>query len=303
MQLVYVVDPIADDGITLLKEKGFAVFRLSKSQTIKESLKLIDPTKVTALIIRATKITVSELQSFPNLKIIARHGVGVDNLPLDYIKENKIRLTYTPGLNAISVAELTLTLMLDLLKKIPVNRKDNFYDGELLAGKTIGLIGYGKIAQKLSLILKPFGINLLVYNYRPKKLAYGTQVELDEIAKSSDIVSLHVPATPETTRMINNDFFIQMKKSAFLINTARGALIDSDSLYSALTAHKIAGATLDVLDSGESHSTEEFQAFKNVILTPHIGASSLEVLQQSSLKCAKEILLFENGDPSIQSYF
>ena len=104
MQLVYVVDPIADDGITLLKEKGFAVFRLSKSQTIKESLKLIDPTKVTALIIRATKITVSELQSFPNLKIIARHGVGVDNLPLDYIKKNKIRLTYTPVLNAMSVA-------------------------------------------------------------------------------------------------------------------------------------------------------------------------------------------------------
>lgn len=119
MQLVYVVDPIADDGVILLKEKGFAVFRLSQPQTIKESMKLLDPTTVTALIIRATKITPSELDLFPNLKIIARHGVGVDNLPLDYIKRNKIRLTYTPGLNAMSVAELTLTLILDLLKKNP----------------------------------------------------------------------------------------------------------------------------------------------------------------------------------------
>ncbi len=303
MQLVYVVDPIADDGVILLKEKGFAVFRLSQPQTIKESMKLLDPTTVTALIIRATKITPSELDLFPNLKIIARHGVGVDNLPLDYIKRNKIRLTYTPGLNAMSVAELTLTLILDLLKKIPVNRKNKFYDGELLAGKTIGLIGYGKIAHKLILILQPFGINLLVYNHHPKQLAYGTQVELDKIAKASDVISLHVPATPETNQIIDDNFFNQMKQNAFLINTARGALINSDSLYAALTAHKIAGAALDVLDSGQLHSVAEIQALENVILTPHIGASSREVLQQSSLRCANEILLLENGEPSIQGYF
>ncbi|EJE97301.1 lactate dehydrogenase related dehydrogenase [Liquorilactobacillus mali KCTC 3596 = DSM 20444] len=303
MQLVYVVDPIADDGIILLKEKGFDVFCLPKSKSVAESLESIVPAKVTAIIIRATKITPSELESFPNLKIIARHGVGIDNLPLDYIKKNKIRLTYTPGLNAMSVAELALTLMLDLLKKIPVNRKDNFYDGELLAGKTIGLIGYGKIAQKLSLVLRPFGVDLLVYNHRPKQLTYGTQVGLDEIAKNSDDISLHIPATPGTNRIIDKSFFNKMKPNAFLINTARGALVDSDSLYSALTEHKIAGAALDVLDSGEFHSSEEFQTLKNLILTPHIGASSLEVLQQSSLRCAKEILLFKNGEPPIQSYF
>lgn len=172
-----------------------------------------------------------------------------------------------------------------------------------MAGKTIGLIGYGKIAHKLSLILQPFGINLLVYNHHPRQLAYGTQVELDEIAKASDVISLHVPATPETNQIIDDNFFNQMKQNAFLINTARGALINSDSLYAALTAHKIAGAALDVLDSGQLHSVAEIQALENVILTPHIGASSREVLQQSSLRCANEILLLENGEPSIQGYF
>ncbi|KRM91955.1 NAD(P)-dependent oxidoreductase [Liquorilactobacillus cacaonum] len=303
MKIVYVVDPIADDGIKLLEENNFTVFQKNKELSIPASLALCNPNEVIALIIRATKITPAELELFPNLKIIARHGVGVDNLPLEYIKSRQIRLTYTPGLNATSVAELSLTLILNLLKKIPVNHADKFFDGTLLTGKTIGLIGYGKIAQKLSQILKPFDINLLVYNHRQKNLEYGKQVALAQIASESDIISLHIPATNETNNLINSDFLKKMKTSALLINTARGSLIDTDALYLALSAQSIGGAALDVLDSGVKHPIAEVCTLPNVIVTPHIGASSIEVLQQSSIRCAKEILLYEEGNTPIQSFF
>ncbi|MCP0887063.1 lactate dehydrogenase [Ligilactobacillus sp. WILCCON 0076] len=303
MPIIYIVDPMNDIGIEVLKKQGYHIFIRPAGMSIAATQKLVDFSKVYALIIRATKLTTANLTAFTNLKIIARHGVGVDNLPLAAIKEANIRLTYTPGLNASSVAELTLTFCLSLLKQFPVNQLGAFPDGELLQNKTIGLLGYGKIAQRFSELLKPFNVNLLVYNHRPKDLLYGKQTTLSEIAAAADIVSLHIPATTETREIISEDFFHKMKSTAYLINTARGALVNSDSLYLALRDGQIAGAALDVLDAGSTYSLTDFQKLSNIILTPHIGASSIEVLKESSLRCADEILRYAAGKEAIKSYF
>lgn len=304
MKVIYITEPIDQSGLDFLKKAGFSTYVRPQNLSISESQTQINFQQVVGMVIRAHRLSTSELKLFPNLVIVARHGVGVDNLPLKSLKERGIRLTYIPGLNASSVAELTLLLILNLLRKIPVNKKSNsFPAGSLLEHKKIGLIGYGKIAQKLSSYLKPFDIELLVYNHRPKRLAYGTQVSLEHLLTESDVISIHIPAVKNTIDLINETAFKRMKKSAILINTARGSIINSDALYKALLDKKIAGAAVDVFEPGQIHTLQDFSKFANFIITPHIGADTNETLRVSSMRCAKEIQLFFEGQKPIKSYF
>ncbi|KRM95127.1 lactate dehydrogenase related dehydrogenase [Liquorilactobacillus aquaticus DSM 21051] len=303
MKIIYIVEPIEESGINLLRKAGYSVYVRPQTLSIEESRSQIDFQQVVGMIIRASDLTASELSLFKNLAIISRHGVGVDNLPLDTIKKRNICLTYTPGLNADSVAELTLLLVLNLLRKIPVNKvSSTFPVGSSLENKKVGLIGYGNIAQKFSSYLTPFNNKLLVYNHRPKKLSYGKQVSLTYLLAESDIVSLHIPSNKDTRGLIGEKELKGMKKTAFLINTARGSIVDSDALYEALINKKIAGAAVDVLDVGQRHVLNDFIKLDNFIATPHIGANTNETLKLSSLRCAKEILLFFNGQKPIKPY-
>jgi D-3-phosphoglycerate dehydrogenase len=298
-------EPISANGIEMLQQAGFDVFLRPAGADLAQMVhKSLPARQIQAIIVRAGVLTATDLKLFPNLKIIARHGVGMDNLPLAYLKSQQICLTYTPGINARSVAELTLALMLAGLHRLPENiRLQTRQTGILLTGKTVGLVGYGRIAQQVEKLLQPFDVNLLVWNHRPKKLAAGQQVELNELLTKSQIISLHIPATSETKKMFDQKQLAKMRSDAFLVNTARGSLIDSDALYQALVNKRLAGAVVDVFTAGQKYQLADFKKLPNFIVTPHIGAETQEILSASSKQCATEIIRFFNGQALLQSYW
>ncbi|WP_281166069.1 NAD(P)-dependent oxidoreductase [Liquorilactobacillus sicerae] len=305
MPEVLLNEPIAVSGIKLLREAGFQVFERPAGVSLPELLqKNPQLVAVQAIVARAGKLTIADLKLFPELKIIARHGVGVDNLPLDYLKNRRIQLTYTPGINARSVAELTITLILSLLHRLPLSiATQQRQVGSLLTGKTIGLIGYGRIAQEVEELLQPFNVEILVWNHRPKKIKFGRQVTIDELLKQSQIVSLHIPATSQTNQFFSAKLLMKMRSDAILINTARGLLIKTDDLYDALCQGQLAGAAVDVFLAGTRHSLNDFQKLPNFLATPHIGAETQEILTASACQCAEEIKRFFVGKSALSPYW
>ncbi|KRL04545.1 NAD(P)-dependent oxidoreductase [Liquorilactobacillus oeni] len=304
MKTIYVVDNVNRAGLDILEKNGFRVYEKNPSLSFSESRQETNLEDVFAIIIRANRLTKSDLKLFPNLKLIVRHGVGVDNLPLQALKAAGIGLTYTPGINSSSVAELTLGFMLLLSRHLQLLGTPKIEeDGTLIKQKTVGLIGYGEIARRVAALLQPFQVKLLVYNHRPKKLLYGELVSLDTLLKKSDIISLHIPATAETKNIIDDKAIRKMKKNAYLINTARGSLVNTTALYNALASKQIAGAAVDTLDDSDSFTVEKLTKLTNFVATPHIGANTSENLISSSKRCAEEILRFKNGQEPICSYF
>lgn len=235
------------------------------------------------LVVRsATKVDTVLLSYAPKLKVVARAGVGLDNVDKEACEKRGIRVINTPGASSNSVAELALGMMFALCRKIP--RADSTMKakqwakkeltGTELTDKTIGIVGFGRIGALFALKCRGLGMNILYYDPSKPISGLGKSVGLDEIFSSSDFISLHVPLTPETKNMINEACIARMKPNAMIINTARGGLIDEDALYNALKEKKIAGAALDV------YPTEPYAGklceLENIILTPHIAGSTKE---------------------------
>ena len=235
------------------------------------------------LIVRsATKVTDELLSHAPKLRIVARAGVGLDNVDRAACDRRGIKVLNTPGASSDSVAELALGMMFAISRGIP--RADAGMKGgqwlkkELagteLSGKTLGIVGLGRIGSLLAIKAGALGMRILYCDTKAPASTVGRPVGMDEILSSSDFVSLHLPAIPETEKMINAQAIAKMKKSAVLINTARGSLIDEEALYAALKGGKIGGACLDVY-SQEPYSGK-LCSLPNVILTPHIAGSTKE---------------------------
>ena len=233
------------------------------------------------LIVRsATKVTEELLQSAPLLKVVARAGVGLDNVDRAACEKRKINVINTPGASSNSVAELALGMMFSIARRIP--RADSSMKGrqwlkkELtgteLEGKTLGIAGLGRIGSLLA--IKATGLGMRVIYFDKIKSTLGKSVSLEELFAGSDYVSLHLPATPETTGIVNAAMIARMKPGAVLINTARGALVDEEALYAALKEKKIGGACLDVYPA-EPYSGK-LTELDNVVLTPHIAGSTAE---------------------------
>jgi D-3-phosphoglycerate dehydrogenase len=216
------------------------------------------------------------------LKIIARYGAGVDRVDLEAAKEKGIIVTNTPGANTASVAELAIGLMLALARKIPyANRATKQGEwprlrGISLAGKVIGLVGFGAIGQQVARRLQSFDCTVVAYDPFPnEEFAKANDVALlplEEVLDQADIVSLHLPATPETRRMVNAKFLSKMKPGAFLINTARGEIINEADLLAALQTGQLGGAGLDVFASEPPGVDHPLLQLPQVIATPHTGA-------------------------------
>jgi len=233
------------------------------------------------LIVRsATKVTEELLQSAPLLKVVARAGVGLDNVDRAACEKRKINVINTPGASSNSVAELALGMMFAIARRIP--RADSSMKGrqwlkkELtgteLEGKTLGIAGLGRIGSLLA--IKATGLGMRVIYFDKINSTLGKSVSLEELFAGSDYVSLHLPATPETTGIVNAAMIARMKPGAVLINTARGALVDEEALYAALKEKKIGGACLDVYPA-EPYSGK-LTELDNVVLTPHIAGSTAE---------------------------
>jgi D-3-phosphoglycerate dehydrogenase len=240
-----------------------------------------------ALVVRSkTKVDRNLIESAKNLKVIGRAGIGLDNIDLVAAGEKGIDVLNTPGSNADAVAELTIGLCFSLARKLFTAfsslKSHNWIKSELtgseIAGKTIGLIGFGTIGQKVGRIAAAIGMRVLTYKSSPIQKSPGYEFELvplDELLRKSDFVSLHLPRNQETADMITSVQLKLMKPTAFLINCARGGIVNEDDLLVALQGNIIAGAALDVFET-EPPQRFELVDHEKVLATPHIGASTSE---------------------------
>lgn len=261
-----------------------------------------------AIIAGLDEYTASVLEKAEKLLILARYGVGLDNIDLKKATELGIIVTYTPSANAISVAEHTLALMLSLVKNIihsneSVRRGEWVEQRELsreLHGKILGLVGLGKIGSLVAQMAKALGMTVIAYDpYLKKEDAERLGVELlplDKLLQSSDIVSLHVPYSRETHHMIGERELSMMKKDALIINTARGGLIDERALIAALKKRIIAGAALDVFEIEPPPPNYELIKMDNVLVTPHAASHTREAVRRMTEMVTGDVEAVLRGD-------
>lgn len=251
----------------------------------------------------STKVTGDVISAGGNLKIIARAGVGLDNIDLEAAGKRDIKVVNAPESLTLAVCELVFGLLLSLVRNIASadrsmrqNRweKSRFLGTELY-GKTMGLVGFGRIGREVALRARAFGMSTLVYDpYITDEDAeefYAKMVQVDELLKNSDFVSLHTPLTEKTEKFMNSEKISLMKKTAVLINTSRGGVVDQGALIEALKKGKIAGAALDVYET-EPPGESELYGMDNVVLTPHIGASSQEAQSKAGTIVAEKMRNF-----------
>ena len=216
------------------------------------------------------------------LRVFARYGVGLDRVELEAARQKGVTVTYTPGANAVSVAELTIGLMIALTRHIPeANQRTKAGEwprlkGATITGKTVGLIGLGAIGRRVAQMLRGFGCRVVGYDpavSREQAAASGVEwMERDEVIRCSDFLSLHLPVIPETENMLNRETIGTMKTGAYLINTARSELIDEEALVEALQTGRLAGVALDTFRQEPPGADHPILQFQQVIVTPHTGA-------------------------------
>jgi len=267
-------------------------------------LKMLLP-EVDALIAGTERIDAEVLEYAADLKLISRVGIGVDNIDWNEIKKRGIEVAYTPDAPSLSVAELTLSLMINLLRGIHIAdiemHKKNWkrVTGYELTNKTIGIIGMGRVGKNVVKLLQPFHCKILVNDIKPDfefiekyKLKL---VEKEEIYKNAMIVSFHVPLTPDTHLMVNEKVFQSMRHDAYLINTSRGQIVDEECLYNALKNNQIAGAAIDVYSEEPYHG--KLTGLPNIILTCHMGSCTEESRSAMEIGAAEAVVDFFNGRP------
>ena len=231
------------------------------------------------------KIDENTLQQLPDLKVISKYGVGLDMIDLKAMKKFNKKLSWTPGTNKRSVSELALSFAINLLHRIPLAnsevKKGNWDQiiGKQLSSKIFGIIGCGNIGKDLINLLKPFNCKIIVNdikNYKDFYLENNIKVmEIEDLLKNSDVVSLHVPLNPSTRNILNAKRIGLMKQNSYVINLARGGLIDEDALKKSLISGHISGAAMDVLNF-EPPNDNALYSMDNVLVTPHIGGSTEE---------------------------
>lgn len=241
----------------------------------------------------------------PKLKVLARFGVGTDNIDLQSAKRHGVKVVNARGINSNAVAELAVALILNALRNIPdLNHKLSGGEwaravGRELKGKTVGILGFGDIGSKVAKKLSGFEVRLLAYDPYPnseKAEKLGVlMTDLDNILSQSDILSIHLPSIPSTYHIVNSGLIAKMKKGAYLINTARGALVDTDALCKAVKAGALRGAALDVYEKEPLPSNDPVLHTDGILCTPHTGAETAETYKAISMMAAQAVIDVLNG--------
>ena len=268
--------------------------------------------EVSGIVIRAKgQASAKVMDNAPLLKIIGRHGVGVDNIDVAAATERGIYVANTPGVNNESVAEHAVGMMLALSKRmlegdqaIRRGHWDFRYEsrGQEIMGKTLGVVGLGNIGYRVAQICHAaFNMKILYHDElskpRAEKELSARKVELEELLRSSDYVSLHVPALPSTHHLMNADRLNLMKKTAFLINTSRGSVVDGDALYDALKAGRIAMAALDVYEEEPLPADNKLLTLTNTVLTPHMASHTEEAMIAMSMIARDVVRVIQGKAP------
>ncbi len=301
---VLICDPVAAVTLQMMEDAGMQVD--NRPDITAEEL-LRDAAAYDGMVVRSrTKVPKEVIDAATNLKVIVRGGVGLDNIDVAYAQSKGISVRNTPKASSNSVAELALGYMLALARKIP-QASMSMTDGEWkkkqlkgteIAGKTLGLIGFGNIGGLLGRKAAALGMDVIFYDViTPPDPGPANQVSLEELLRESDYISLHVPKVPATTNMLNAETFAQMKQGVYIINCARGGTVDEEALYDALVSGKVAGAALDVYEdekvqpgNPELFGLRDENGFCKVIGSPHVGASTVEGQDRVGLEVA-EILI------------
>ncbi|MCF7874957.1 MAG: phosphoglycerate dehydrogenase [Candidatus Omnitrophica bacterium] len=295
---ILISDKLNKEGVQILKDSGFRVdckYGLSPEELKKEI------TAYQAIVIRSgTKLSADILNAAKNLKFIARAGVGVDNIDIKAATNRGIIVMNAPGGNTISTCEQTFALLLSAARNIPFahnslkNKKweRSKFKGTELYLKKLGIVGLGRIGKEVAKRALSFGMKVLVYDpFLQKEIAERLGIEsvdLDDLIKNSDFITVHTPLTDATKDLISSKEFEQMKPSAFIINCARGGIINEDALAKALADKKIAGAAVDVY-SKEPPLELKFIESQSLITTPHLGASTKEAQLNVAIEAANSI--------------
>jgi lactate dehydrogenase-like 2-hydroxyacid dehydrogenase len=266
----------------------------------------LPPGSFESILIRSnTQLPAQLLEKLPTLKMVATCGVGYDNLPLNYLKAHGIKASNTPGVLNDAVCELAIGMLFGLLRRIPQAHefvksaawsKGLFTVTTTLAGKQVGIAGMGRIGQDLAKRLEPFKVNLAYTGPTQKDLPYEYFPDVQSLAKASDVLFLACPATPETEKMINAEVLKALGPQGYLINIARGSVVDEAALLVALQQKWIAGAALDVFEN-EPNPRPEFLNLDNVLLTPHIGSATSETRQLMTNLAIDNLEAFYNKRP------
>ncbi|MBP2629196.1 MAG: 3-phosphoglycerate dehydrogenase [Firmicutes bacterium] len=300
----YIFDPISNEALAYAQSHLDAV--------CSDSPEIDNYAEVEAVIVRTFKMTPAIIDQMPKLKIIAKHGVGVDNIDIPYAKSKGIRVTNTPDANMNSVAELAIGFAFSCVRRITqsqfavlngIEKNSPMYlSGYELSGKTLGLIGLGKIGISVGEKLRDaFSMKVIVYDpfattEHCNSIGFTKIENLDELCSKGDIISISVPLTEKTKNMITSHELSLMKETAVLINTSRGGIVNEDDLYVALKNNKIFGAALDVFVQEPIQKDHPLLTCENFIATPHNGANTADALIRMGVGAVDEIVRLKNGE-------
>ncbi|HEX2728933.1 MAG TPA: phosphoglycerate dehydrogenase [Rubrobacteraceae bacterium] len=302
---ILVPEKLADPGIELLKKEFEVDVQLGLSP--EELLERIG--EYDGLIIRsATKVTAEVIEKADNLKAIGRAGIGVDNIDIEAATKRGIIVANAPESNTVAAAEHTLGLMLAAARHIPAadtslrggEWKRSAFKGVEVSEKTLGLIGLGHVGALVARGALGMGMKVLAYDPyvsedRMRSMNVDRAETTDEVFENSDFISLHVPRTPQTIGLVNEDTLGKMKPTAYLINVARGGIVDETALYNALKEGEIAGAALDVFVEEPTTDSPIF-GLPNVVVTPHLGASTAEAQDRAGITAAEQVATALRGE-------
>ncbi len=300
---VAVLGKVDQKGLSFLRENEFKVIEIEnfEIQNLKEQLKDVD-----GILLRTTKLDKEILEHCDNLKIISRHGVGYDNVDLDFLNENKIALCITSTSNAVSVAEHVLSFFIYLTKKLSLSdslvKEGNFEKRSKLPNffelykKKVLIIGFGRIGKEVA--KRCLGFDMEVYVYDPfldNEIIIKNQcipIEKNQGLAIADFITIHLPLNGDTKNFISQTELNVMKKKSILVNTSRGGIVNENDLCIALESKKIQGAGMDVFVSEPPESNHPFFKLDNILLTPHNAALTLECRERMSLEASQNIVFF-----------
>ncbi len=298
--IVYLSEYIAPEAEKKLRERAEIVNNFDRIE------------EIDAIILRNIPVTSDMMDRAKKLKVIGKHGIGVNTIDVDAARKRGVRVVYTPTTNADSVAEMTVALFLSLARKIAEankNCRENAYDkiaptsliGMELNGKALGQIGMGNIGQRIAYILRN-GFHCRVLGYDPfvsyeeaEKRGFTKIETLEELLERSDLVNINVPLVRSTKRMISGKLFDHFKPTALFINAARGEIIDETDLYKALLAGKLKAAACDTFVNEPPKADNPLLSLDNFIATPHIGGNTAEALQRTGMEVVEQTLAVLDG--------
>lgn len=299
---IIVCDPISPKGIALLQQRPeFNVVVLPKRLPEAELLPVV--ADATALVVRSeTKVTRKVIEAAKQLRVVGRAGVGVDNVDIEAATQHGTVVMNTPGGNTVTTAELSFAMLLALARKVPQahatmvagkwDRK--LFQGVELQGKTLGVLGMGRIGTEVAKRAIAFGMRVIAYDpylteERAKAIGAEFASEVDDVYREADFITVHMPVTKETREMLNAAAFAKMKPGVKIVNCARGEIIAEADLVAALESNKVAGAALDVFAVEPLPADHVYRKQANLILTPHLGASTEEAQEKCGIEVAEVI--------------